>query len=108
MQFNGNVGIFFSQSQKSSTSSDDDASPLMRALDPDEREQFKGMESQNESLLNVVEARNRKREEYNDVQNYFPKEMMIAEVEGRRNTIQALAQQIAQSKQQPNGTEKSK
>lgn len=74
----------------------------MRALDPDEREQFKGMKVQDAHLLNVIEARNRKRDEYNEAQECFPKELMIAELDERRTTIQALAQQIAELKQQQN------
>lgn len=76
----------------------------MRALDLDEQEQFKGMES-NESLLKVVNARNRKREECNELKEFWPKETFIAELEAKRNEIQSLAQRIANLKQQQ--TEKS-
>lgn len=76
----------------------------MRALDLDEQEQFKGMEK-NESLLKVVEARNRKREECNELKEFWPKEAFMAQLEDKRNEIQSLAQRIAHLKQQQ--TEKS-
>lgn len=75
----------------------------MRALDLDEQEKFKGMES-NEALLKVVNARNRKREEYNELKEILPKEMFLAQLEAKRNDVQSLAQRISNLKQQ---TEKS-
>lgn len=94
--------LFPLQSQQPKSSGD---SPLMRALDLDEQEQFKGMES-NEALLKVVNARNRKREEYNELKEFLPKEMFLAQLEAKRNEIQSLAQRINNLKQQQQ-TEKS-
>lgn len=71
----------------------------MRALDPEEQEQFKGM-SKNEALLKVVEARNRKREEYKDLEKCWPKQAIKTQLKKQRNTIQDLAQRIAKLKQQ--------
>lgn len=65
----------------------------MRALDLDEQEQFKGMEK-NVYLLKVVEARNRKREECNELKEFWPKEVLMAQLEDKRNEIQSLAQRI--------------
>lgn len=71
----------------------------MRALDPEEREKFKGM-STNEALLKVVEARNRKRKEYKELKKCWPKQAIKTQLEEQRNTIQDLAQRIAKLKQQ--------
>lgn len=71
----------------------------MRALDLDEQEQFKGMEK-NVHLLKVVEARNRKREEYNELMEFWPKEVFMAQLEDKRNEIQSLAQRINHLKRQ--------
>lgn len=98
--------FFFSLQSKQASSSGDADSPLMRALDLDEQEQFKGMES-NESLLKVVNARNRKREEYNELKEFWPKEMFMAQLEARRNEIQSLAQRITNLEQKQQQTEKS-
>lgn len=71
----------------------------MRALDPKERKEFKGF-SQNESLLKLVETRNVKREEYSELKKLWPKEAFLTQLEDQRNKIQALAQRIANLKQE--------
>lgn len=80
------------QSQQNEISSNDDE--LMQALDPAERQQFNEMKPQNEYLLKLIEERNRKRDELNNAKECFSEEIMIAELDERKNTVQTLAEQI--------------
>lgn len=91
--------MFPFQSQQAANTSFDADSTLMRALDLDEQVQFKQMK-ENESLLKMVEARNRKREEYNELKEFLPKEAFMVQLEEKRNEVQSLAQRIHSLKQQ--------
>lgn len=88
------LNFFQSQNPSNSTYSGDDDSTLMKALDLDERKQFGGV-TKNESILKLVEARNRTREEYKQMLRLWPIEEMSARLENKRKTIQELAQRIA-------------
>lgn len=92
--------MFTLQSHQANTSFNTDSS-LMRALDLGEQGQFKGMK-ENKSLLKVVEARNRKCEEYNESMEFWPKETFMEQLEEKQNEVQSLAQQINNLKKQFN------
>lgn len=74
-------------------------SPLMRALDPDEREQFKGM-APSESLFKIVKERNRKREEFNELQKDWPMEEITVRIKEQQKKIQAIGKRIVELKSQ--------
>lgn len=94
------VLIFYqSQNPSTSTAADGGDSRLMRALDPEDRKQFKKISSE-ESILKLAGARNRMREEYNESLRLWPIKGMSARLDDKRKQIQEFAQQIADLKKQ--------
>lgn len=77
-----------------------DLSPLMRALDPRERETFEKKLPDESAILKLVETRNRNRIEYAELKKIWPKETFMAQLEEKRNEIQSRAQRIADLKKQ--------